>query len=55
MENETAAVKIDTNKQIFSDEMLAKIAEAERQIEINPNDGQDAFEFINAMRKEYGL
>ncbi len=51
MNNETAAVKLDNNKQIFSDEMLAKIAEAEKHIEENPDCWITAEESLRRLRK----
>lgn len=48
MNNETAAAK--ENKQIFSDEMLAKIAEAEKEIENNPDCWITAEESIKRLK-----
>ncbi len=55
MENETAAVKLDTNKQIFSDEMLEQIAEAEEEMLRPGAEWHDAYETLREIREKYDL
>ena len=52
MNNETAATKLDeSNKQVFSEEMLAKIAEAEAYMEEHPNEWVTSEELFTKLNR----